>query len=264
MKKLIAKTVKESPNLIKAYSSQTIMNQFPKDEILKVIENAKQLERGKGIDTLKQIVENYNKKEHPTKPGNFSLVISDTGEKAYQRAILAGKTQLDSLGEIVWNDIELPVVFNKSSKRRCVDLLGILNNKTSVLCELKFASNTYPSNSPIFAAIELLIYYYLIKDNSENLDKEEVFHKNEHVKRFKWSDFNRNSMLIVAANQTYWTCWKKQFEGRKNEIESWHSKLTLEIRFFSFDNFDFKKQKGDQSKYLPSISDKREWTEVYL
>ncbi len=256
MEKLKLKTVKESSSLIQTPT---------KDKIYEIIDNAKKFEKGKSIDTLRQIIENYNKKEYPTKPGKFSKQISSIGETAYQRAIfLSEKTQLHSLGEIVWNDLELPIVFNESSKRRCVDLVGTLNNKTSVLCELKFASKAYKSNSPIYAAIQLLIYYYLIEDNYEKLDTGEVFHKNEYAKRFKWSDFNRNSVFIVAANKTYWTCWKKQYEELKNEIESWRSSLPLDIRFFSSDDWNFKEQKETQDKYQPSVSDKGEWTEVYL
>lgn len=247
-------------------SNQTPTSQFPKDKILEIIGKAENI-GVKKIDALRQIVENYGKTEYFTRPRKFSEKINLTGEAAYQRAILLSKkAQLHSLGEIVWNDLELPVVFNESSRRRCVDLVGTLNNKTSVLCELKFAPRGNGSNSPIYAAIQLLIYYHLIEDNYEKLDNDEVFHKNEHVNRFKWSDFNRNSILIVGANKSYWTFWRKQYEKQKIDVESWRNSLPLKIRFFSSDDFDFKEQKetnGTEGKYTPSVFDKIEWTEEF-
>lgn len=254
-----SKIVEESHGLIKVDSNQTHMSQFPKFKILEIIDNAKKFE--KGIDALRKIAENYKKKEYHTKPGKFAKQISSIGETAYQRAIfLSEKTHLISVGEIVWNDLELPVVFNESSKRRCVDLVGTLNNKTSVLCELKFNS----TQSPIYAAIELLIYYYLIKDNCEELDEKKVFHKNG--KPFQWKAFNDNPILIVGANKTYWNDWQKSYEKRMSDIESWRNSLPLIIRFFSSADFDFEEQKRTQKTktYQPSVSDKVEWEEVYL
>ena len=240
-------------------------SQFLTDKILEVIDNAKKFEKGKKIDALRKIAENYNKKEYHTNPNPLPLKIRATGETAYQRAIFnSRKTQISSLGEIVWNDIELPVVFNEKPRKRCVDIIGTLNDKTSVLCELKFASKKSNSNSPIYAVIELLIYYYLIKDNYEALDEKNVFHKNKQVNPFKWKDFNQNSIFIVGANEKYWTYWQKRYEKRKNEVESWCSSLPLTIQFFSSADFDFEEQKGTEEEYEPSVFDKTEWTEVYL
>ena len=271
MRKLNVKTVKISPDLIKADFNQTPTSKFPKDKILEIIDNARKLEKGKKLDALSQIVENYSKKEYHTKLGKLSLNgIKSVGETAYQRAIfLSEKTKLNTIGEVVWNDLELPVVFNESSKRRCIDLVGTLNNKTSILCELKFVSKKGNSNSPIYAAIQLLIYYYLIKDNYEELDMKKVFHKNEQVKPFKWSNFNPNSILIVGANEKYWGHWQNHYEKQKNEIELWHRSLSslLPIRFFSSPDFDFEEQKkikGSEGKYAPSVSDKTEWIEKFI
>ena len=256
------KTVKESSSLKKVDSNQTLTSKFPKGEIFKIVERAKMLglEKGKGIEDLREIAENYKKEKHHTKPKEPSFHISDTGEKAYQRAILLSeKTKLNTLGEVIWNDIELPVVFNKNPRRPSVDLIGTLDNNKSVLCELKFNS----SQSPIYAAIELLIYYYLIKDNYEELDKQEVFHKNEHVKRFNWSNFNHDPILIVVANEDYWNRWEKRYEKQKIDVKSWRNSLPLIIRFFSSTNFPFKEQRGDKVKYTPSVFDKTEWRERF-
>lgn len=256
---------------MKTSFNQTRTNQFPKDKVLKIIDSAKEFEKGKRIDTLSQIVNNYSKNGYPTNPGELPEEINSTGETAYQRAIFSSeKTKFNTMGEVVevvWNDLELPVVFNERSRRRCVDLVGTLNNNTSVLCELKFASEKYSSNSPIYAAIELMVYYYLIQDNCEELDEGEVFHKNRHGE-FKWCNFRFDSILIVGANKTYWDYWQTRYEKQKNEIESWFKKLNslLTIRFFSSPDFDFKEQKKTKGggKYKPSVSGKSEWTEIYL
>jgi hypothetical protein len=258
MRKLNTETRHESPDLIKAYS-----NQMPtKNQILEIIDHAKKFEKGKSLDTLRQIIEGYNKKDHKTKPNKFSEEIRTIGETAYQRAIFLSKqTKLNTIGEVAWNDMELPIVFNESSRRRCVDLIGTLDNNVSVLCELKFASKKSNSNSPIYAVIELLIYYYLIKDNYEELDSKHVFHGN---RSFEWGNFNYNSIFIVGANEKYWTYWQKRYEKRKNELELWFRSLPLRIRLFSSVDFDFEKQKGVKNKYIPSVFDKTEWTEVHM
>ncbi|PIV49270.1 MAG: hypothetical protein COZ75_04665 [Flavobacteriaceae bacterium CG_4_8_14_3_um_filter_34_10] len=236
-----------------------------KEKIHELIDKAKDFVKGKSIDTLSEIVNGYKKKEYHTKPGNLSFEIKSTGETAYQRAIfLSKKTTLKPLGEVIWNDLELPVVFSNSRRRRCVDLIGTLNNDKLVLCELKFTStNSYHSESPIYAVLELLIYYYLIKDNSKELDKKKVFHTNSR-EPFEWSDINSNSIFIFGANNKYWDYWKKRYEKQKGEIDLWLKGLPIKVRFFSSDDFDFKDQKENKEKYTPSVSEKTEWTEVFL
>lgn len=251
---------------MKVTSSQT-SEQFSKKEILEIIDNAKKFEKSKGIDKLRKLVEDYKKEFHPTSPKPFSEQIRATGETAYQRAVfLSGKAKLHSLGEVVWSDLELPVVLNKSRRRPCVDLIGMLDGKTPVLCELKFASKNSSSNSPVYAVIELLIYYYLIVDNCCELDNEKVFHKNERVKNFEWSKFNSSSIFIICANETYWKYWIKRYEKQKIDIKPWLGSF-LKFRFFSTSDFDFKKQKETNSidgKYIPSVLGKTEWSEIYL
>lgn len=243
-------------------------NKEIKEKLLEVIDEARYFVKGKSLNTLEDIVNGYTKKEYPTKPGKVSInSIKSTGETAYQRAIfLSKKTTLNSMGDVIWNDLELPVVFSSSSRRRCVDLIGTLtNNNTPVLCELKFtSSDKYRSNSPIYAIVELLIYYYLIKDNCEALDEEKVFHKDIHVKPFEWSNFNANSIFIVGANKKYWDYWCKRYKGQKNKIDSWLNSLPIKVRLFSSDDFDFKAQKGKKEGYKPSVPNKAEWTEVFL
>lgn len=263
MRKLKLKTVMESPDLVKVGSNQTPPSQFPKEKILAIIDRAKTFEEGRSIDTLRKSVENYTKREYHTKPGNFSNEIRSTGETAYQRAIFqSGKTTLNTLSEVSWRDLELPVLFSKNSRRRCVDLIGTSDENVPVLCELKFASQIGNSGSPIYAAIELLIYYYLIQDNYQELDAKKVFRGN--LRSFRWEDFNLSSIFIVGANEKYWRFWQKRYEKRKNEVESWLNSLPLIIRFFSSANINFKEQKGTQKQYTPSLSGKTDWTEVSL
>lgn len=265
MKESKMETVEESGHLVNVNSNQICPGQFPKDQILAIIDDAKKFENGKGIDTLRRIVQNYTKekKEYHTKPRNFSDGISATGETAYQRAIfLSGKTILNTLSEVAWKDLELPVVFSESPRRRCVDLIGLSHNNASVLCELKFASETSKSNSPIYAAIELLLYYYLIKDNCTELDQKNVFRGD--LRLFKWESFNLSSIFIVGANEYYWKHWQKRYETRKTEAESWLRNLPIAIRFFSSSDFNFKEQKGTQKQYTPSLIGKTEWTEIFF
>jgi hypothetical protein len=246
-------------------STEIIRRDFPRNIILGIIDSAKKFEKNKSIDSLRQIVEKFDKKQYHTKPGKLAVCISDTGEKAYQRAVfLSEKTQLQSLGEIVWNDLELPVVFNSSSRRKCIDLIGTIDNDASVLCELKFASQKSNSNSPLYAVIELLTYYYLIQENYEELDSGHVFHKNKIVKDFRWKDFNHNSIFIVGANEKYWNYWQKRYESKEDQMREWLNSIPLAIRFFSFVDLDFKEQKGILKKYKPSLAGKTAWTEVYL
>lgn len=239
--------------------NQTPTSQFPKERILGIIDNAKKLDKRQSFDALTQIAKNYGKDEYQTKPGKFSLRISDTGEKAYQRAIFSsGITKLHTIGEVVWNDLELPVVFNRNSRRVSIDLIGTLNNNTPILCELKFASK---QEGPVYAAIELLIYYYLIQDNFEELDKKKVFHENGI--RFQWKAINDNTILVVGANKGYWNEWKTHYDERRIDIESWRNSLPQKVRYFSFYDFDFKGQKGTYVKYTPSVFDKIQWTEEF-
>lgn len=243
--------MEESIGLTKVYS-----NQFPYKEILEIIAKAEKLERGKSIDKLKKIVKGYKKEIYPTKPKKLSEKALSTGETAYQRAIFSSKkTKLDTMGKVVWNDLELPVVLNKNRRRPSVDLIGTLDsNNTLVLCELKFASEKNKSNSPMYAAIELLIYYYFIQDNKGELDNQKVLHKNEEVIPFEWSNFNENSIFIVCANKTYWDYWKKRYEKRKDEtVSKFVESLSLLIKIHFFSSSESEKQ-----------TYKNEWTEVSL
>lgn len=258
MRNLSMKTVKESTDLVNVYSNQTIT----KDAIIQIIDEAKRFQKGKSLDKLIRVI-NSTEGKYPTKPGEPDKEIHSTGETAYQRAVVYSKrTKLDTLGEIEWKDFELPVVFNKNPRRRCVDLIGKLENNVPVLCELKYATEKNKSNSPVYAAIEMLIYYYFIRRNNKMLEEEGVFHGKEET--FKWSDFNGNSILVVGANRSYWQYWVDRYKRQNINIELWRNSLPVNISFFSSDDFNFQKQKGGEEPYLPSVLGKTEWTEVHL
>ena len=126
-------------------------------EIKSQIKGEKQKRLLKSIN-MKKIKSNYK-----TKPGNASMEIKSVGETAFQRAIfLSRKTKINfnPKKDILWKDLELPVIFTKNSRRNCVDLIGNIGNQL-VICELKFMKET-SSDSPWYAVLELLIYYYII------------------------------------------------------------------------------------------------------
>ena len=257
-----SKIVEESHGLINVFSNQTDKMKSFKERILKIIEEAKKIDKRKKVDNLRQFVEGYTKEIHTTNPGKLSLDnINATTETAYQRKIFSSvKTNLNTIGEVLWIDMELPVVFKKSRRRKCVDLIGILNDNTSVLCELKLASEKNRSDSPIYAVIELLIYYYLIQENYKELDEQNVFHEDKRVKEFKWEHINHSTVFIIGANDMYWNHWKKRYEKQKNDIELWKNLLPhFKIQFLSSGKFDLKQEVQSESK--PNIT---EWHEVYF
>lgn len=242
------------------------MNPSDKNELLNLIENAKEFDKTKNLTFLKNVILNYEKQKYHTSPGKFSFdKIKSIGETAYQRAIFSSnKASFENLGEVVWNDLELPVNFSKRSRRRCVDLIGTLKNDKLVLCELKFASEKSNSNNPIYTIIELLFYYFLIKENRAELDHHKVFHKNEGLISFKWSNFNKDSIFIVGANEKYWTYWLERYKNQIDKIDEWLKKLPIVVHFFSSNNYDFKEQKGNYEKYTPSILGKTNWKEIFV
>ena len=209
---------------------------------------------------------NYGDKYH-TNPKAISFEINSTGETAYQRGILKSEKTLlkfnkDNRFETVhWMDGELPIVLNKNPRRSSIDLIGSLEGFPTI-CELKFAYSTN-SDSPVYAAIELLTYYCFIQFNADFLDKYNVFHKN--LKPFKWNVITKNgiSRLLVCANKSYWDAWLTKFDKAKlsNEVFDWGIHLGTNIQLFQSDDFNFKSQKGE-GKYTPSIPINNIWENI--
>ncbi|MDP2335546.1 MAG: hypothetical protein Q8N05_03660 [Bacteroidota bacterium] len=197
---------------------------------------------------------------HPSKPGSFKEAIADTSEKAYQRAILFGRSTIlnDKPNQQVhWYDIELPVVLNKNSRRPCIDLIGH-DSRRFVLCELKFGNNK--SDSPIAAVRELLEYYRLIIINSKYLDQYKIHHKNsicnEHT--WNWASILENiPLILIAANEGYWKHWRKtttiDYEDQLKQIKLWSNELGLDIALYETKDYDFKSQRNNKPSYWPKL-----------
>lgn len=182
--------------------------QFKKN-LIEIIESA--VEQDRNVLKFKDMLldSSYYGDNHHTNPKSISFEISSTGETAYQRAFLKSEKTLlnfkpgNGSETVQWMDGELPIVLNKNPRRNSVDLVGSIED-IPTLCELKFA-NSRRSDSPLFAAIELLTYYCFIQFNADFLDKYDVFHKN--LKPFKWSVFvtnrsPRSPYLIVCGNKS--------------------------------------------------------------
>ena len=185
----------------------------------------KQIKGRKRKRLLDSLDMNKIKSVYTTKPGKASMEIKSVGETAFQRAIfLSRKSEINfnSKKNVFWKDLELPVILTDSPRRNCVDLIGNIGNQL-VICELKFMKKT-SSDSPWYAVLELLIYYYIILENCNKLDDEEVYHEN--IKdRFKWkSILSPNPLLIVVANEKYWNYWlKKQKNAYRSKLLEWHA-----------------------------------------
>jgi hypothetical protein len=204
---------------------------------------------------------NKIKRDYKTKPGKASMEINSVGETAFQRAIFLSrksKINFNSKKDILWKDLELPVILTESPRRNCVDLIGNIGNQL-VICELKFMKET-SSDSPWYAVLELLIYYYIILENCNKLDDEEVYHENIQGK-FEWKGIlSPKPLLIVVANEEYWNCWlKKQKNAYRSKLLKWLKDLNKELRTEVFliktINVDFEAQKRRASgkAYLPEI-----------
>jgi len=199
--------------------------------------------------------------DYPSAPGEPNINnIKSTGEKAFQRATFNGKETVlnyqesDSSEVVRWFDLELPVILNQNSRRRCLDLIGF-SGGTPVICELKY-NEAAPSNHPIYAVVELLIYYYFISCNYQKLDKYNIHH---HLvsNNFKWEAIANNprSKLLVAANKKYWNYWFKKIDkdALSRQISELGKELDVEIYLFEAPNEDFILQKNSQPTFNPAI-----------
>lgn len=204
----------------------------------------------------------------PTCPNTFSedVALNCNGETAYQRAIISEKKPTSILSnaqneanEVQWLDIELPIVFGKSSRRNCLDLIGkTTNDKKIVLCELKYVrpdSNSYKSNNPVYALLELLIYYHHIQNNAADLEKYSIRHKgNARGEVWNWNDCSNpdNIILAVTGNKKYWDRWRNR--NWKSHIATPITEIKtqmsfLNIKFYSTDSFSKKSNRNENGRY---------------
>lgn len=187
-------------------------------------------------------------------PGSFSKNIAGTGETAYQRAIIdKQKTNFNEF-KIDWIDIETPVIPGGSSRRNCLDLIGIAeeNNKV-VLVELKDEGG----DNPFDAAFQIIEYFLDIVKNSTELK----LHKNIGKSYSTIADIyqnkkpdKKNTVLIVAGPVNYWKEWEdsinlsallKEF---KKIIEKDYT-----LHFAKFPTEKFSDQKLNENKYTPEL-----------
>lgn len=257
--------MENSGELVNVYSNQKGSNDSLRDKIIECIGTVSSLLRSPKLETLKIYLEGYKKEERPSFPKKIKFEIRATKEVACQRAIFNSTTKLDGSSEVDWKDVELPVVFGRYPKRPSIDLIGELKDSRPVLCELKFvkAGKKYRSDSPIYATIELLIYYYLITKNCLALQDGKIRHTNG--KDFSWPGLTINPVLIVSANGDYWRQWKEFFQRHHINFNEWSKDLPLKVQFYSFPDFDFDLQKQTKIKdglYTPDLGLVTEWEEV--
>ncbi len=236
-----------------------------KDKLIDFVENQNLNE----LKYLKELLVNEKNctSDYPSSPGKPSLEnISSTGEKAFQRAIYNNEVSFlkssNNTDKVSWLDLELPVTLNKNPRRVCIDLIGSLDG-IPVLCELKYFEKS-PSNHPIYAIVELLVYKYLIFCNHEKLDKYDVHH-HLRLKNFKWEVIvkNRFPFLLIVANKKYWDYWFIRIS--KNDllklVFNLGSILDTNIRLYETNDEDFINQKDKRSKYTPKLTSNI-WTRI--
>ncbi len=223
------------------------------------------------LDKILNIVES-NDYAHPSKPGKFSEIIADVGEKAFQRAILTHENDSVLVFDeneninVKWYDLELPVVLIKNSRRPCIDLIGQeqKGSKRFVLCELKFNNE---KDSPIAAVQELLGYYRLIIKNASNLDLHSIHHKNAICKKYvwQWMTILKNvPLLVIAANEQYWLNWKRKIDLKDQikQINSWSIELGIDIILFKINNCNFESQRNGMASYKPELKANEPWIRI--
>ena len=193
-------------------------------------------------------------KKHWTNPGNVSLGnVSTTSETAFQRAIyFLLSSHLEGVGDVQWLDLELPVDKERKGRGHCIDLIGRAEDKSMVICELKFGM---PGNGdPNEAKKQLLEYYEAVKANYEKLDEGDSLHhlnalKNGH---FYWEEIaSASTRLVIAANDDYWAYWRRRGILPPDGVDCY--KLNVPTKFFK----ELKAESKEQ-KYRPVIS-VRDW-----
>lgn len=180
--------------------------------------------RAKYFESLQKLVDNARQETtpHKTKPGEVSLHVAqtNTGETAFQRAIYGAQTCSLGEHEVRWQDIELPVTFSGSGRRRCIDLIGHASFG-SFICELKYAAKRPPATLKVdYAILQALIYYGIVSAGPEKL---KGVGRDATDGGADWTSVAKSRKVVVAANTLYWT--RAQAEDSKVRIR----KLTTDI-----------------------------------
>ncbi len=236
-----------------------------------------EIKSGTDKKRLENILKQKSDSEKLSSLGKFTenVHLKNQGETAYQRAIFAGKnSELQTIGSVKWLDLELPVIFGAASRRSSLDLIGKTkaDNKI-ILCELKYAnpSTNSKSNSPTYALLELLVYYFYIQINAKKLATVGISHANKVVGTWDWTLCNdpKNIILAVTANHKYWSWWldDKRKTNTLNEVEEIRKYLPTEliVKFFSTEDpspcFTEQAKKLDKSGRYKPLPLNGNWTE---
>lgn len=190
------------------------------------------------------------------KAGAYSTEITDTAERAFQRAIIQGKTSLVKGEEITWIDIELPVYGDKS-RGKSIDLIGKDSKGNYVLCELKFRKER-DSDGPNEATEQLKGYHEYIKKNAKDLNSMNLKHTNAKEK-IDWERVaGENTRLFVVANEFYWNTWLKPSKKQEKPFDK-------DVEYYSVDvnRYEFEKQKGKKTAYTPQMPPDTKWEEKH-
>jgi hypothetical protein len=191
------------------------------------------------------------------KPGEFSPTVSQNnhGETAFQRALYAaGNARLklrNTVEDIKWKDIELPVVFSSTGRRRCIDLIGQSKSLGSFLCELKFTHRPAggAGNLPDYAILQAVLYFEAAQVNWQSLEAETF--RNE--KTFTWKDVVARKNIMVLGNSSLWSRSKKGDNPRRIAalISRIKKELGLTILFCHMPDYPFKSAKAENGRYFP-------------
>ena len=177
-------------------------------------------------------------------PGSPRVLIKDTKEKAFQRAIFyGGASELGVNDSVMWIDYELPVDY---SEKKCgrLDLIGKDGNGRFVLCEVKFkGSSNRGCGCPSDACKQIDGYYRTMREQSMYFK----FHKNAILKNLDSTFASNKVRLVVIANDAYWRYWRE-----RGALPCNHTTLpNVECYSVAVGENVFENQKGTADSYKP-------------
>jgi hypothetical protein len=196
-------------------------------------------------------------------PNKLEPDIERTTEAALQRALLFDKHSVlayeNNDVDVSWNDMELPVIYTSSPRKRCVDLIGFSGqDNRPVICELKF--ETGGVNTIVEGIVEILFYSEWLRVNAEEHQKNSIKHLGPYIRPINWLDFRDISQvhLVLAAGRIFWSRartdtnrFKQVFDLREIISRS----LNRRIHFFSIEisKGHFTEQKAGRAKFRPRM-----------
>ncbi len=196
------------------------------------------------------------------KPDDFNIEIKDWRERALQRALWRKGTSKLGTVKITWRDIEIPVDNGGKRNSKRIDLIGVGDDDSLVLCELKFGRS---KSSPNDAAKQVIEYKDYILAHTESLK----CHK-KAAKRggLDWLKLVKKPIhLVLAANSTYWRHWERKLRNEWKDKLASLEKDGIECYELRIENDFFKKQKEKRAeskddKYTPDLEEPKQniWT----